>query len=698
MFKEIDAMAGDYTYISASKLSLALSYQINKAAKDGMRKVSPVYEMCEGNITGTGVRHHSYGDEDIACIFDTEKMARGSAALFVAINDSTPKYNTKSKFLSLPLSFKMALDTVRKNAKSLRAHDTLIKEFNLQEVFGKIDEDGSGLTPYFISDGAGIIMPFNIADTFNNNEDITNNRIDRAFNIHYEDHRNKYDHDCYNFFVQGLVNWFVRHAGNIRKQCKADDDSNLVLNIPITSTVTCISLWDLIVCDAAKDVAIERQYALEPVLKYEFMNGYPYSGTMELGETQFGSLSNIGFTDTAEPITARPIPLPVAARILMPEVFSPKSVENFDESVLYGGNYSASQVIMPWYFNQSQFVPTAGSNGHIWSLKPGDNSYMTFFDSRGGVTFNNMDRLMALDPELLKLYMDRMITIPAPYKQLDKVGYTTKVYKYSNSDDGIPVVNYYAWYKDSIAQDKQKKLDQLLQIHDVLSTPRELGLSFIAPAGVVTPAFDGNSSNYRDLTSAYLRYSGPSFRVKYWHVANVVSDTIFEDHILTGQGVNFSAKYDVIEATPNRGDDAIGMYIYANKSNAGNVYSTVNIVPFKKVTGDASYSYDTGTYNDGETTDSGGKSLFLNSLVKYLYARIQILPFVINPFDACVYLYSGTPAYTVINRNDDFDFLHLYNICGFRAGEYSGVQFDRNRARINLGLGYVSDPYIERRL
>lgn len=696
MYKEIEAMAGDIAYISASKLSTALSYQINKARKDGMRKISPIYEMCEGNIEGSTVRHKSWADENIASVFNKDKMKNGSAALYIAINDSTPKYNTKSKFLSLPLSFKVALDTAKKNISSLRMHDVLLKEFDRQETFGKVDEDGSGITPYFISDGAGIILPYNIADTFNNNEVIANNKIAKAFNIHYEDMRNVYDYECYNFFVQGLVNYFVRKAAKIRDVCKAEDNKDFVLHIPVTSTTTCISLWDLIVCDAIKDIVIERQYALQPVLSYEAKNGYPYSGLVELKGVNIGGTSGVGFTDTSEPLQARNIPLNVATRLMLPEVFSPKSVQNFDLAAIGYGNYIACQTIMPWYFNQNQFEPVVLKHGQAWGLKPGDNAYMTFFDSRAGVTFSNMDRILQLDPEQLKLDMDRMINIPAPSKFVDQDNYTTKAYKYSNSDDGMIVHNYYAFCSDSTVNDE--KMGKVLLIEDVLATPRELGLSMIAPAGVVTPAYDGTDSNYRSVRSAYLRYSGPSFRIKYWHVATSISNTIFTDNILTGQALNFAAKYDVIEATPDRGLDDIGVYVYANKDVSGTPYVNEDIIPFKKVTGNGSYNYADGTYNAGETTDASTGCLKLNSMLKYLYTRVQLLPFIINPFDSCCYRMSGTPSFTLINKLDDFDFLHLYNVCGFRAGEYSGVQYDRNRARLSLGLGYVSDPYIERRL
>lgn len=697
LYKELDAMAGDITYISANKLASALSFQLNKAAKDGMRKVSPIFEMNEGNIEGNDVRHASYASESVSGAFSATNMQKGSAALFIAVNDSTPKYNTKSKFLSLPQSYKTAIETVKKNHGSLMMHTTLFNEYNRQEVFGKLDADGSGMTPFFLSDGAGLIMPINIAETFNNNATITDNKIEKAFNIYYMDRNNPYCYQCYNFFVQGLVDWFVRKAYDIRRVCNATAGQDFVLTIPVTSTVSCLSLWDLIVCDASKDVAVERQYALEPVLKYELAHSYPYSGLQALGSISLFGTSGIGFTDITEPIRAGQVPLNVAARILMPEVFTIKSVENFTLTDGANRDLTAAQVLVPWYFNQYQFEPRAltSSNSKSWELRAADNAYMTFFDCRGGVTFGNMDRLLALDPEQLKLSMDRMITLPAIHKVVDQANYRTKSKKYDNGDDGIPVNNYYVFcYQTPTVRAK----GNMLLIQDILATPRELGLSMVAPAGVVTPAYDGSHANYRDVTSSYFAKSGPSFRMIYWHVSPNISDTIFTDNLVQGQGANFSAKYNVIEATPDRGNDALGIYLYANEAVNSNAYIVEDIIPYKQVDGDGAYDPDTATYVDGETTDSGAKALKENSLLKYLYTRVQLLPFIINPFDACCYQLTGKPSFKLVNKLDEFDFLHLYNVCGFRAGEYSGIQYDRNRARINLGLGYVSDPYIERRL
>lgn len=711
VMKEVDAMAGDIQYISASKLSTALAYQINKSAKDGLRRVAPMFEAVYGNVDKwLNVRHTSSIDNDATHLFnDAYGLSRGSAALYIAIEDSTAKYNTKGKMLSLPLSFKTALDTSAKNRGAFMMHQTLFDEFNKQEVFGKVDEDGSGISPCFLSDGAGLIFPININDTYTG---ITNGKIDNMFTLHYEDLRNRYNYPVYNFFVQGLVDYFTRKGGRITRLLlnrngnhytanelgiTADqlremypDDNTIRLHVPVTSTTSCISLWDIIVCAAAKDIAIRRQYAMNLVLKYESLNkAYPYSGLIRLDTVNIGGTANVGFTDINSGLSQRSIPLMTAARLLMPEVFSPKTCETQDNQ-LFGGQVHMSRVILPWYFNQGAFTPQTNGTNTFWALRAGDASHMTCFDSRGGVSFANMDRILQLDPEQLKFAMDRLVDIPGRAAFVTADGYNALTYKYSAGDDGIPVANYYAY---ALNADQR---DRVLTIGQILSCPRELGLSFVAPAGVVTPAYDAEHqySNYRSMDSSYLGTSGPSFRIKYWHSAEHISNTLFEDHLDNAIAVNLEATYDTIEATAMRGNTDIGVSLSANHGVES--ITSENIHPFMMTTGDGEYDYEHAQYADGQQTSLG---IQMVSSLKYLYARIQMLPFIINPFDANTYVYgTRNMNLTYINRYDDFDFLHLYNICGFRDGEYSGTEYDRNRDRIEMGLGYVSDPYIDRRL
>ena len=737
---EMDKIIGDYMFLSASKLKHALSYQLNKAAKDGQRKLGPILEMCNGNIITNNVyREQYYGDDDQVHIRDlfahqdyrNPDMACGSALMYIHMMDSTPKYNTKGKFLALPLSFKTAVSTFNQNSGEFRMHQTLYDEFNRQEVFGKVDEDASGISPYFISDGAKLFEPINIFTGAMANYSVAN----PICLLHYEDLRNEYNVPVFNYLIAGIRDYVSRYASKICDQLTAQPNGNFVWSMRVTSTTTCLSMWDILLCAASKDIAIQRRYALDCVIDYEAKNHeYPYYGSIKLKDCVIGGTTNVGFTDTNEPLKSRIIPLTTAARIMLPEVFWPTNYARDDALDGNGGESkhmgTVSEVVLPWYFSQNQFTPVGNASNEqfYWVLNPDEMSSMTFFDRRGGLSFGNLDRVSAMDPEQLKFCMDRMVAAPNLGKQFTTYSgvQPTQVlhpvtYKYSYHEDGIPAILYYA------ASTQANDINHRLTVHDILKTPRELGLSFILPAGCATPTFkqvgtyvagqdvEGNNilrrrdvSHYVTDGDAYLVKSGPSFRFRYWtsSYAEDVANELFEQNRDSNYAVNVTAKWYTIDAMPATAITDIGLVVSGN-AQGGLASYTEEILPFAFVNGATTYHPETGAYAGAEHAVDGYSEHFyanagLYSAVKYLYTRMNILPFIINPFDVNTYQFVGTEntdaqRFVGINRQDPFDFLHLFNMCGFRCGEYSGAEYDRNRDRIQLGIGYVEDPYIQRR-
>ena len=714
IMKELEHNIGDMVALSVAKLSHALAYQNNKAAKDGMKKTGPMFEMTRALVEGQQDKYVSHANDGVGDLFqNTQIMRNGSSELFIAIKDSTAKYNTKGKMLSLPLSFKSALSTAKQNIGSLRCHENFINELHRCETFGKIDEDGSGISPYFLSDGAKVALTLpmhNMLGVTTSNLGVTN--VNNLFTIHYEDQRNRYNSPVYNYLAAGLLDWFNRHGARIVHLIHENDQPNTLV-IPMTSTTSSISLWDLILCDAVRDIAIHRRYAMDLVIQYTANNGYPYSGSHQLDYDDIMSFQNIGFTGIENPLATRNIPLNIGVKLLLPEVFTPIMGADSDR-----GNSVADQdlivakTILPWYFNQNQFDSVVQGNGSIWGYNFDGMNSMTFFDYRGGVSFGNADRIKAMDPEQLKLCMDRLVTIPGMNKQnSNNEKFTTTVYKYAFHEDGIPMVNYNAYYYGAQTND-------IFTIGDLLRTPRELGLSFIAPAGFVTPVETATGANYRNITSSYLGTSGPSFRIKMWRSAPNVSRVLF-DEVNTFNGTfaaNLVANYVTIECTPYsiNTHDGFGVNLAVNR-NGDSTYIS-HIMPYVQVAADnGNYNVDTGLYENAEvairttTVGSGDQHYYedagMTSAIRTLWLKLQCLPFVISPFDVNTFDLSTVPhdalaadKYTLLNPTDTFDFLHLFNMCGFRCGEYSGVAFDRHKARIELGLGYVQDPYIDRRL
>lgn len=742
---EVEKSIGDMMFLAGSKLSTALAYQNNKAAKDGLRKVAPMYEMMEGNVEGTTHRFKDAGFDDDpnyavenlfyhrqngADVYNVN-MAHGSAAMYIAMMDSVAKYNTKGKALSLGQSFKTAISTFRQNCGNFRAHKSFIDEFNRQEVFGKLDSDSTGLSPYFISDGANIKHAINIFSG-----DLAGADIDHPFvRFHYEDERNPYDVPVWNYFLEGLKTFITKYAGKICAQIKAyknstdaaaygnrysaSDDDKYIWEIPVTSTTTCLSMWDILLCAAAKDIALARRYAYDAVIDYESKNEYPYHGTVKLSDVTIGGSSNVGFSEITEPLKAQPIPLNVGVRLMMPEVFWVKGYARDDSIDGTGGvttnNGTLGSVVLPWYFNQNAFaIKQANSNKNwIWDINPDRMDSMTFFDFRGGTSFENAERIFSMEPEQLKLCLDRMVVPPGMNKQINNLNanfYPTAL-KYAAHEDGIPVLLAY------IASKSASDTDHRITIKDVLSVPRELGLSSIAPSGYVTPNYDGTDANYRDIDSAYFVVSGPSFRIRCWSSTALpdVGNELFDQHRSGNYAVNLKAHYYAIYAQPQLAATDIGLVLTANVGS-GLALMTERYNPEVQVRANTAYQFESGTYGGTEVptavaaagsshtdADDALASSKVVAISKYFYTRLNYLPFVINPFDVNTKLFTGsesaTPDKTIVGCNnfDIYDFLHLFNLCGFRCGEYSALAVARDRARIELGIGYVEDPYIQRR-
>lgn len=765
MLKLMDQSIGCYIAVAGDKLGKALAFQINKSRKDGIRKVGPMFEMCQGLVNGNwaegdlhpyDARIHSHDNEASNILYDLfgsgkrqnqglsgrVANARGSSALYVAYHDSLQKYNTKSKLLSLPLSFKTAYNTFKANAGVFNMTQTLASEYSRQEVFGKVDEDATGITPFFMSDGCKLITPLPLSEfgtitpaTVESKRIVAPAAPNDLMVLHYEDLRNVYNYKVYNYLYAGLLDYFNRHANKIVEFLPAtvtsgDTELEWTLDVPVVSSIRTISMWDLILCEALPDIVIHRKYAMELLLKYEQDNGYPYSDTCKCDQLV---TPNVGFVDINSTLKTNNIPLTTAVRLLMPETFS-VIADRPQDDLPYGGvdhMFQMAKVILPWYFSQDQFKPGYFENSrvlptpaswqtHYWAIKPMEGSRMTFFDSRSGVTFNNVDRVLAMDPEQLKLCMDRMVIYPGYLKNVltysanshmfPKFDYEfdtaeVQAYKHALHDDGIPIVNYKAYASES------DKINGCLSIEDLIATPRELGLSFIAPEGIVTPTKARNTYNsqtreyqrYRTYTDGYLSYSGPGFRSICWaQILDPKNVDLSEPIANKSQAATYKAGFYTVYANPLDAGKDIGILFNANARNVDNnlILQAID-KPFVDVTGSSDFDLTSATYSDGQakTTESAQQNLGFVNLTKYLWTRLNILPYIINPYDINTKFITKTSVskWASCCAFDPFEFIYLFNVCGLRCGEYSQLENDRVQSRITRGLGYVEDPYIQRR-
>lgn len=722
----LETMVGDFVTLSGRKLGTALAHQINKVAKDGPRVTGPMSEMVNGNIAISG-----YGaDGSVSelngrnyCFSKTAYHA-GGAGLYLAVSDSLAKYTTKGKLLSLPLSFKNAYSIMKSNADPLRVDDLFIQELKTNELYSTIDGPYDPLKPLTITDKAGIVYPIPLdlgLGTITSGEMVDKGKI---YTMHYENLRNKYNINVRNYFGYGLFRWFADRGERFYDALKANssDTSDHTVVIPIVSSTTSISLWDLVVCAATPYIIEERLTAQTELLKYEKNHGYPYTGSSAIKDVDIDAADNYTFNGIEKEITASTAKPVSAMKVIMPEVFWPKikfkAKSSNDKSIGGIGAY----VVLPHYFVQNQFKydKAVGTSMNRKLLLSDEGATMAYPSFRSGNMLSYADTIYGMSEEDYRLSLDRMVVYPG-YEGTNggNASITTKfcmhddysttgirnsafTYKYGLVSDGTPVLPYFA-YASSAA-----KKENTLTVKDILSTPRELGLVQVAPAGVLSPIRTGASTlNTVSVDSSYLGLSGPGFRVKIYHADGTTMSNAILNAGSTNINNNASVKYvyDVVFATP---------YDAQNVANGLDLFSQTAITslnPFVESSyepTESTFDFSTGTYITSESniiadTENIDKDVFpLYSDQRYVWTRLQRLPYVVNPFDCNVdsltSVASANNDCEAINTDDIFDFMHYFGFAGFRASDYTELAYLRNKERIAKGMNYVSDPFVDKSL
>lgn len=700
----VDGMAGAFCTVSPRKLGSALSFQVNKAAKDGSRITGPMAEMVNGCIPlpGYGADGSVSEANGRSYAFSDAAYVKGGAGLWLAVNDSLPKYTTKGKLLSLPLSFKSAYATAISNMAPFVTPDLLMSELTHNELFSTIDGPYDPLKPIAITDKIGLVTPLAI-DVGCNFDTSTGVFTNTLYTMHFENYRNKYNINIKNFFVGGIYRWFAERASRLYDACKGQKDSSndVTIEIPVVSSTTSLSLWDLIVCSSIPYMVEERLTSFTEVLKYEKNFGYPYTGLTHLKDLDIHACDNYSFSDIESPLTTA-IAKPVSAmKLVMPEVFWPIGKVNA-EGLETGHNGVAAYTVLPHYFVQNEFIydkdnDTTTARKLVLSDDCATIAYPTV---RSGNMYSYFDTIYGMSEEDYRLSLDRMVVYPGyqnSYPNGSKLARATsagsavpllaRTYKYGMTADGTPIIPYFAYAASSAHK------AETLTVGDILGTPRELGLFQVAPAGVLSPIQGSGSLNTVATDSSYLGLSGPGFRVKIYHgVGNNMSNTVL-DNGSVNINANASLRNDwkLIEATPYSADTDIGMKFRS-------VATSSTMSPFTSgsysATGTGTYDASTGTYGGTETKDT---FLSTYSNFKYLWNRLQRLPFAICPFDCnAADLTSASSTLAAINAHDIYDFLYMFGLAGFRASDFKELIYQRTKEKIAKGMNYVNDPFVDK--
>lgn len=656
--RDLEAITGSEVFMAYKKTAHCMSYQLNRASKDGIKRVSPAIEMAIGLINPE-VTSLDYADKGLVeTAFTAEQYCKGASTLQIALNDSVTKYTSKSKLLTMPLSYRHALQTADNNMDVLRLKPEFAAVVNAEEVFSTIDRDYDPLLPVCISDKAGLIHPYDFNDLYAFTATSASDRtfVKEPFKYGYSDLRNNYVVTASIPLLEGLIDYLGDNAAKIYDLCKSQASGNVVtINIPMVHSTCNFSLWSLLILEATPYILAARVNSMRDVLYYQKNIEYPFSQLRSIKELNPVNAMNYSYVSYDEPLKVGRMLPSAALKWVMPELFIPIDEKTSDNSFSY---------ILPWYFNQEEYDI---SNGKITGRKD-LGAVMSYPSFRSGIRSGFADLLYSMDERDVRLCLDRLVE---PIKT-GLCDHDVVVYKYGMTTDGIPTVTM---------------TGSEFTVDAIMSAPRELGWFMVAPAGVVSKTefsgIGGKADPYYGLTS---------YRAKYWFgrgLQTAVSiNPIAETQVNISRATAFKQDWNCINALGRQADltendpgfvlSIAELFTYGADGKASLVDGKSRFIPFSN-----------GATNE-EAVSSTDYSLM--SLQKAIWTRIQILPFMVSPFDVRA-LKSGAGEDGV--KFDPFDFLYWFNCAGFRASDYNEDVYNRICQRNNQGWLFIEDPFMQ---
>lgn len=402
---------------------------------------------------------------------------------------------------------------------------------------------------------------------------------------------------------------------------------------------------------------------MKDVLYYEKNIEYPFPYLVDLKTANPLSRKNFDMSDYTSPIKTKQMSKFASIDWIMPELFWP-----FDED---GSEY---KYLLPYYFNEKNF------DFETDSVEFNDSeAAMSYPSTRMGVRFGNLEVLHDMTEREVRLSYDKLTTPPGLYIQgTDSQG----VYKYSQNSDGIPFLSYD---------------DEDLTLSNYLSTPREIGMYMVAPAGWLRNSFS-TTKGYSGFSDDETAFKGQlSYIARVYHgdlLSLFVSDA--DQSILKPNAINvnrssaFKQKWYEIPSIMVSDDSDIfdggfllsSAQLYVPGTNTP-VMGRSKFTPFT----DGVYTED----NHAQAVLDDADVFGVLSLQKYLWTRIQLLPMAISPWDV-----TGSYSRALLEdgiKYDIFDFLYIFNFVGFRASDYTEDVYNRNLEIVNRGLLFDNDPW-----
>lgn len=572
--RDLELVTGSEFYASLRFATKAMSYQINKAAKDGQDAVTPLKEMLAPASLNSWDEAAA-----ISSPFDPTYYKDGSVALLLDAFDSVGKYRTKADVLTSPRSVKMHYLTGLNNKANFRVKSEFVKALNAVDCFSTIGHDYDGITPIYHTSMVRLVHPLSMAETFGFTQEVKDGKIARTwtsqlFQYCYENRMSRYNMKVTNPLLAGIAYFFDQYCDALGSKLNIKAGEDFTITIPVCHVSDRLGMWDFLVLASAKFIQWERFNSFKDILDYEANFGYPFSQLHSL--TELDPLASTQYTMKGfeEPLEAKRMSADVAISWVMPELFRCYTTDK--------GITASEQhwVDLPWYFTEDQFDFSAS---HVAKL--GDwSGAMSYPVIRAGVSSESMQLFYNMSERDLRLCLDRLITVPG----------------YENSD-AIPM---YVRKRAQCADGQVSvKLDSFITKKQVLASPRELGWFAYDLADA------GNGKDAGNNGWAVKQYFN-------YYQSDVVSDDLAVSNAATGRAQNFTQKW--VKYTAGAEVSSLHNIVVTRYYNLGYMNGLTD-------------GYVGATGAQGTMSDYKYDSSWM-----YLYTRIQFLPFIVNPFDTAM--------------------------------------------------------------
>lgn len=671
---DIEATDGAIITSALRHASKSKSYYLSRVAKDGITQLEPAIDAFYGhlltahNSSDTITNFAKFRGEQRDCpYFSTEWNKLGSAAILLKVFDSLGKYKTKADIVNQPRGIKLPLSTGLNNFKPFHVSDEFIKALNAIDVFSTIDRGYDPSAPTMVSDGLAYVTPYSWSRALSYERKKPGDPRDfKSEILTYSYQAGNGNQRYYVKVAEPLLNgiaWFIEQYADQIYSAVGGSNGEAVLNIPVRSYSTKFSLFDYLVAASLAYVLYERTNTMKDILDEERNGKYPFGHLHGITEDDILNPTNYGKMDQFSRLIVKEMKPSTAMRWIMPEVFFPMG--KGERNMMY-----------PWYLCESDFNQVSGDEDGAKLVMVNEPSHYPAPVIRSGVAISYLDNFYGMSLKDQLLCLDRASTIPG-FKNKKDGRIKGVFYKYGQDSEGILV-----------------RREASLSIKDYLSTPRQMGWIIDAPypvCHVISEAYDsdaGDTINDGELIGYFsakridkLSAFNNSFVARAYQGAYGSAPTgILDNAVVTiNRGQAFAQKWsDYCASSDEISDFPFPLSVSAAFSATSG--DDTNDIKMRENFG----LFKPFTDKEGNlATDNMG---YLAAFMKVFWARIQKLPFILNPFEA------GS-SYVTKGAVDPFDFAYMFGLSGFMPVTYFEELSNRMSAKYSKMFNFTEDPY-----